>query len=164
MTAKGYVQAHMLDYFLGYNMDAPKKPDIEIIGGSREMSFAEVNVDETDVGDTSAVDANVVADADSSDAGMAGSGAASDSTENTTALSAANVSRTWNVTRGMEGIVLNSGAQSLVARLFDLNGKLLASKNLQRGASWEIPATGVPTLLQIKNGSRAETMRLGIVR
>ena len=164
MTAKGYVQAHMLDYFLGYNMDAPKKPDIEIIGGSREMSFAEVNVDEPDVGDTSAVDTNVVADADSSDAGKAGSGAASDSTENTTALNSANVSRTWNVTRGMEGIVLNSGAQSLVARLFDLNGKLLASKNLQRGASWEIPATGVPTLLQIKNGSRAETMRLGIVR
>ena len=42
-TAKGYVQASMLDYFLGYGMDMPPKPDIEIIGGLREESFADVN-------------------------------------------------------------------------------------------------------------------------
>ena len=38
-TTKGYVQASMLDYYLGFDMDAPKKPDIEIIGGNREVSF-----------------------------------------------------------------------------------------------------------------------------
>ena len=31
MTAKGYYQSHMLDYFLGYNMEKPKTPDITII-------------------------------------------------------------------------------------------------------------------------------------
>lgn len=41
-TTKGYVQASMLDYYLGWDMDAPKKPDIEIIGGEREPSFAKV--------------------------------------------------------------------------------------------------------------------------
>lgn len=31
MTAKGYYQSNMLDYFLGYNMEEPKTPDISII-------------------------------------------------------------------------------------------------------------------------------------
>ena len=31
MTAKGYYQAHMLDYFLGHNMETPETPDITII-------------------------------------------------------------------------------------------------------------------------------------
>ncbi len=38
-TTKGYVQASMLDYFLGYGMETPSAPDIEIIGGEREQSF-----------------------------------------------------------------------------------------------------------------------------
>lgn len=38
-TTKGYVQSSMLDYFLGYGMSKPSKPDIEIIGGDREASF-----------------------------------------------------------------------------------------------------------------------------
>lgn len=38
-TTKGYVQASMLDYFLGYGMETPAAPDIEIIGGERESSF-----------------------------------------------------------------------------------------------------------------------------
>ncbi len=32
MTAKGYYQANVLDYFLGYNMEAPETPDICYIG------------------------------------------------------------------------------------------------------------------------------------
>lgn len=32
MTAKGYYQANMLDYFLGYGMEAPGTPDISYIG------------------------------------------------------------------------------------------------------------------------------------
>ncbi len=32
MTAKGYYQANMLDYFLGYGMEAPETPDICYIG------------------------------------------------------------------------------------------------------------------------------------
>ena len=32
MTAKGYYQSHMLDYYLGTGMDALPKPDITIIG------------------------------------------------------------------------------------------------------------------------------------
>ena len=39
MTTKGYVQASMLDYYLGYGMDKPSKPNIEIIGGSQEPEF-----------------------------------------------------------------------------------------------------------------------------
>ncbi len=39
MTAKGYYQANMLDYFLGYGMDAPETPDICYVG--------EVSMDET---------------------------------------------------------------------------------------------------------------------
>ena len=39
-TAKGYVQASMLDYYLGWDMDAPKAPDIEIVGGEREPGFS----------------------------------------------------------------------------------------------------------------------------
>lgn len=31
MTAKGYYQSHMLDYYLGTGMEMPKKPDISII-------------------------------------------------------------------------------------------------------------------------------------
>ena len=31
MTIKGYMQSHMLDYFLGYNMDTPELPNIDII-------------------------------------------------------------------------------------------------------------------------------------
>lgn len=31
MTAKGYYQSNMLDYFLGYNMEKPETPDISII-------------------------------------------------------------------------------------------------------------------------------------
>ncbi len=38
MTAKGYYQANMLDYFLGYGMETPSTPDICYIG--------EVNMDE----------------------------------------------------------------------------------------------------------------------
>ncbi len=38
-TTKGYVQASMTDFFLGFGMDKPQKPDIEIIGGNREPSF-----------------------------------------------------------------------------------------------------------------------------
>ncbi len=34
MTAKGYYQANVLDYFLGYNMEAPETPDICYIGAS----------------------------------------------------------------------------------------------------------------------------------
>ena len=37
MTAKGYVQAAMLDYYLGTDMDMPQKPDIEIIGHQNEI-------------------------------------------------------------------------------------------------------------------------------
>lgn len=32
MTAKGYYQSNMLDYFLGYNMEQPETPDISYIG------------------------------------------------------------------------------------------------------------------------------------
>ncbi len=39
-TTKGYVQASMLDYFLGYGMEKPASPDIEIVGGTREPSFS----------------------------------------------------------------------------------------------------------------------------
>lgn len=46
-TTKGYVQASMLDYYLGWDMDTPKKPDIEIIGGEREPSFANVTEPES---------------------------------------------------------------------------------------------------------------------
>lgn len=31
MTAKGYYQSHMLDYYLGTGMEEPKKPDVSII-------------------------------------------------------------------------------------------------------------------------------------
>jgi len=31
MTAKGYYQSHMLDYYLGTGMETPQKPSIEII-------------------------------------------------------------------------------------------------------------------------------------
>jgi len=41
-TAKGYVQASMLDYYLGWDMDPVKAPNIEIIGGDREMGFDDV--------------------------------------------------------------------------------------------------------------------------
>ncbi|MBQ9957025.1 MAG: RICIN domain-containing protein [Ruminococcus sp.] len=34
MTGKGYYQANMLDYFLGYNMEAPETPDISYVGES----------------------------------------------------------------------------------------------------------------------------------
>lgn len=34
MTAKGYYQSHMLDYFLGANMDDPEIPNVEIIRGN----------------------------------------------------------------------------------------------------------------------------------
>ncbi len=34
MTAKGYYQSNMLDYFLGHNMDTPPTPDIRYIGES----------------------------------------------------------------------------------------------------------------------------------
>lgn len=34
MTAKGYYQSNMLDYFLGYNMEQPETPDICYIGES----------------------------------------------------------------------------------------------------------------------------------
>lgn len=40
MTAKGYYQANMLDYFLGYNMEAPKTPDICYIGETSLDEFA----------------------------------------------------------------------------------------------------------------------------
>ncbi len=46
-TTKGYVQASMLDYYLGWDMDTPKKPDIEIIGGEREPSFADATEPES---------------------------------------------------------------------------------------------------------------------
>lgn len=49
-TTKGYVQASMLDYYLGWDMDTPKKPDIEIIGGEREPSFADAVVTLTKCG------------------------------------------------------------------------------------------------------------------
>lgn len=143
----------MLDYFLGYGMDTPKKPDIVIIGGNREMSFADVNIDEPDEG---LADSSAVAGADSS--------AVADSTENTTALDAVKALRSWNIVRGAEGVVLNAGGSSLTARLFDLNGKLLASKKLQQGASWEIPAAGTATVLQVKSESRTETIRLAVSR
>lgn len=45
MTAKGYVQSNMLDYFLGANMNAPQMPNIEIIGGDREPSFNDSQAD-----------------------------------------------------------------------------------------------------------------------
>ena len=31
MTAKGYYQSHMLDYFLGADMEMPTSPNIQII-------------------------------------------------------------------------------------------------------------------------------------
>jgi hypothetical protein len=34
MTIKGYMQSHMLDYFLGYNMSTPPVPNIKYAGGS----------------------------------------------------------------------------------------------------------------------------------
>ncbi len=41
MTGKGYYQANMLDYFLGYNMEMPETPDISYIG--------EINLEENAV-------------------------------------------------------------------------------------------------------------------
>lgn len=43
MTAKGYVQAAMLDYYLGDGMDTPPTPDISIVGHSGE-TFEDMNV------------------------------------------------------------------------------------------------------------------------
>lgn len=42
MTAKGYVQASMLDYFLGHDMDKPKTPNIAYVGGDKEPKFGDV--------------------------------------------------------------------------------------------------------------------------
>lgn len=49
MTAKGYYQSHMADFFLGYNMETPDMPNISIIGepdsnSAESIAFAEKSV------------------------------------------------------------------------------------------------------------------------
>ncbi len=124
MTAKGYVQAHMLDYFPGFVMDAPKKPDIEIIGGSREMSFADVNFDEPDSGNASS-----------------DTGEKADSTVNTTALTVADAPRLWNVVRGAEGLMLNANG---LARRTCSSSK---AKTAPKPCGWAQVASHTPTEL-----------------
>ena len=41
MTAKGYYQANMLDYYLGTGMEYPETPDIRYVGDEAENGFDE---------------------------------------------------------------------------------------------------------------------------
>lgn len=106
MTAKGYVQADMLDYFLGYGMNTPATPDIAYIGGDKEPQFSA---------------------ASSSSGAASSSGAVSSSSEKTEKLAETGDIPAFSVTINTTSINIHFNQTASGARIYlaDMNGHIV---------------------------------------
>ena len=163
MTAKGYVQASMLDYFLGWNMDAPKTPNIQIIGGNREAEFGNQKISSS-----SEMKNSSSSNFDLSSSSISSSSVSSSSVEfsssakqdSTTAISQLKNYRTWNIYRNENSVSLIAGSENVTARLFDLNGKLLLQKNVSAHEMLEIPTRQSMSLLIVQSKNQREVLKI----
>jgi hypothetical protein len=135
---KGYVQASMLDYYLGYGMEAPKMPDIEIIGGDREPGFS--------------------ATPESSSSIASPESSSSDVPQITEAYTELAVQ--WNLHRTGGLLLFDAGSAAAQIRLFDMNGKLLHSASVAAGATHSLPRVTGATLLRVQQGSKESILQV----
>ena len=109
LTDKGYVQAAMLDYYLGYGMDKPPKPDIEIVA------------DKTPV----------VEPASSSSEQKISSSSEEETFNSSSSEAAANSSTNGEETAGLDfGAVSDRNEAVHHVRYFDLQGRPLPNRRL----------------------------------
>ena len=142
-TAKGYVQASMLDYFLGYGMDMPPKPDIEIVGGLREESFADVNSSSAEIAGPQ------------SSSAAEGISSSAEGTEGTTAVESltprnAISGRIDGSTLRLEGI--GGGAHNI--SVFDMQGHRIAEFRAVQGNELHVTLRQGAYLVKVAQGSR----------
>lgn len=144
MTVKGYVQASMLDYFLGYDMDMPSKPNIEIIGGNREADF----------NSTSSSSSQEIIPSSSSII-------SSSSSKETQGVFANEDIFQWNVSQINGAVIFQAGASFAKVRLFDVNGKLLTERLINSGESWSLPPSNGMILMQINENNHSFIKKIG---
>ncbi len=137
-TTKGYVQASMLDYYLGYGMEAPKMPDIEIIGGDREPGFSATPESSSSIASP---------ESSSSDVPQI--------TEANTELAVQ-----WNLHRTGGLLLFDAGSAAAQIRLFDMNGKLLHSASVAAGETHALPRVTGATLLRVQQGSKESILQV----
>ena len=124
MTAKGYVQASMLDYFLGYGMSTPATPDIAYIGGDKEQKFSDVS---------------------SSSAAVSSSSAESSSSEKTEGFTEAESAPTFSITVNPGSISIHfeqaiTGTQIYLA---DMNGHIIRSDYMNGRNDVNVSTAGI---------------------
>lgn len=66
----------------------------------------------------------------------------------------------WRVEKNGSAFTLNAATEAVTARVFDMNGRLIAAKNVAAGMSWTIPTNNMALLLQVKIGNRVNMVRL----
>lgn len=150
-TTKGYVQASMLDYYLGYGMEAPKRPDIEIVGGLREESFNTATSSET-----------VAESSSSSETVNSSTSTEPESSAETTNI--AEIAATQQMVRGkFKGDILRLAGYlpgSYDVSLFDMQGIRVARFGNVQGNEVQVHLNQGTYLVKVSKGNRA----LGIFR
>ena len=88
------------------------------------------------------------------------SSAAADSVGGTAIKNVARAFSGWHVEKNGVAFTLNAATEAVTARVFDMNGRLVAARNVAAGMSWTIPANNAVLLLQVKCGNRVNMVRL----
>lgn len=88
------------------------------------------------------------------------SSAAADSVGGTAIKNVARAFSGWHVEKNGGAFTLNAATEAVTARVFDMNGRLVAARNVAAGMSWTIPANNAVLLLQVKCGNRVNMVRL----
>lgn len=141
MTTKGYVQASMLDYYLGYGMDKPSKPNIEIIGGSQEPQFNSITSSSSSSSQQEVSSSSIDEDPQS-------------------ILTHQNYIPQWNLSENYGTVIFQTGDFSAVVRLFDMNGKLLTERFVNRSESWSLPLFNGILLMQVNENNHFSTRKI----
>ena len=88
------------------------------------------------------------------------SSAAADSVGGTAIKNVARAFSGWRVEKNGSAFTLNAATEAVTARVFNMNGRLVAARNVAAGMSWTIPANNAVLLLQVKCGNRVNMVRL----
>lgn len=123
MTAKGYVQSNMLDYFLGANMKTPLKPNIAIIGKNSEGSLEIIDQSSSSNVSSSSFSEEILS---SSEMFLSSSSAKNEDSVETQKFAANAL--TLKMAGSFNGEIFslkNAPVSALSLKFFDMQGKLL---------------------------------------
>lgn len=161
--------AHLREDHVGFDSNKPDAFDVLTIAKTpiTEGGLIQVEESSNSLAESSSSEWGGVAEGSSSSmVALAGttiessSSAVADSLGGAAIKNVAKAFSGWRVEKNGSAFTLNAATEAVTARVFDMNGRLIAAKNVAAGMSWTIPTNNMALLLQVKIGNRVNMVRL----